>query len=213
LDGAPVEHGDQIPERQGLDLIVRDVEHRGLHPLLEPLELCAHPRAHGRVQVRERLVEQEHRGMADHRAGQGGALPLAPGQLGRAAVEQPVAPGQLRRLDHPPPDLFLGCPSCGQAEADVLRHRHVREQREALEDHGHVTPCRRQAGHILVSHRQGPRRRGLEPGRDPQQCGLTRSRGTEDRQERPVGDVQAEPAEDLHLAEGLVDAGEGEPGH
>jgi hypothetical protein len=51
-------------------------------------DLHAHIHAQRRVEVRERLVEQEHLGVAHDGAADGDALALAARELARAAVEQ-----------------------------------------------------------------------------------------------------------------------------
>jgi hypothetical protein len=67
---------------------VRDVDGGGLQPLVQRLDLGAHGHAQLGVQVGQRLVEQEHLGVAHDRAAHGHALALAAGELAREAIEQ-----------------------------------------------------------------------------------------------------------------------------
>ena len=67
---------------------MRDVDRRRADAALEPLELVARGGAQLRVEVGERLVEQEHVRLAHERARERDALALAAGQLARLAVEQ-----------------------------------------------------------------------------------------------------------------------------
>ena len=66
---------------------------------------AAHFGAHGDAQlgieVGERLVEQEHLGLAHHGAGHGDALALAAGKLARLAVEIGLERHRLGDLHHP----------------------------------------------------------------------------------------------------------------
>src|SRR5207245_1503548 len=69
-------------------LVVRDVDGGGAHFLVHLLDLGAHEHAQLRVEVGERLVEQEHLGIAHDGAPHGDALALAARELLRLPVEQ-----------------------------------------------------------------------------------------------------------------------------
>src|SRR2546430_1273000 len=56
---------DTIAHSHGLDLVVGDVNGCGAHRALELLELAARARAQLGVEVRQRLIEQEHRWIAN----------------------------------------------------------------------------------------------------------------------------------------------------
>ena len=88
LDHAVVHDDHAIGERHRLDLVVGDVDGRGAHLLVHPLDLDAHLHAQLRVEVGQRLVEQEHFWIAHDRAAHGDALALPAGELLRLAVEQ-----------------------------------------------------------------------------------------------------------------------------
>ena len=122
----PVAHdGDALAERHRLDLVVRDVDRRRRRAARAAARaIGAHRHAQLRVEVRERLVHQEGRRLADDRAAHRDALPLAAGELrracGRAARSRPSSSPTSstrrssscsRRLAH------------AQAEAEVLRAR------------------------------------------------------------------------------------------
>ncbi len=117
------------------------------------------------VEVRERLVHEEHRRLAHDRPGQRDALALAAGELPRPPVEQVrdlerlgdgLAPGARARA--------LLSAADAQRVADVLAHRHVRVQRVALEDHRDVAVARLHARHVALADVHAPGRRQLEPG-------------------------------------------------
>ena len=95
---AVLEDDDLVGERHRLDLIVGDVDHRRLEVLVELADLHAHVHAQRRVEVGERLVEQEHRRIADDRPADRDPLALAAGQLRRAAVEQMLHLQDARRF-------------------------------------------------------------------------------------------------------------------
>ena len=90
---------------------------------------------------------------------------------------------------------------------DVLRHRHVRPQRVALEDHRHVALLGRQRArrrrHHAVADRDLARRR-LDEARDqPQRRGLAAARGPEQADQQPVLDAQRHVVDDGQIAVAL----------
>ena len=85
LDAAAVHHHDAIGERHRLDLVVGDVDGRRPDLVMQMLDLRARRNAQLGVEVRQRLVHQEDRGLAHDRARQRDALALAARQLARTA--------------------------------------------------------------------------------------------------------------------------------
>ena len=81
-------HHDLVGHGHGLDLVVGDVDGRRLQALVQLLDLGAHGDAQLGVEIRQRLVEQEHLRVAHDGAAHGDALALAAGELARIAVEQ-----------------------------------------------------------------------------------------------------------------------------
>src|SRR3546814_20884262 len=90
----------------------------------------------------QRLVEQEHLGVADDGPAHGDALALPAGELLRLAVQQLGDVEDAGGILDPLTDLFLRYPLQAQAERPVLEHRHVRVQRVVLEHHGDVPVLR-----------------------------------------------------------------------
>ena len=92
LQHAVAQDGHALPERHRLDLVVGDVDRRDPEPLVHARELGAHRRAELRVEVGERLVEQEHLRLAHERAAHRDPLALAARQLrGAPGHELPEA--------------------------------------------------------------------------------------------------------------------------
>ncbi len=88
LGAAGVHHEHPLRERHRLDLVVRHVQARRPQPPVQLLDLEAHLHAQLRVEVRQRLVEQEHRRLAHDRAAHRDALALAARELPRLARKQ-----------------------------------------------------------------------------------------------------------------------------
>ena len=126
LDLAAVERDDPVGQRHGLDLVVRDVDHRRAELAVQPLDLEPHLHPQRRVEVGKRFVEQEHFGLADDGSPDGDALPLPARQLRGRAREQVVEPQDPRRFPHAPVDLVLAEAGELQIERDVVVDIHMR---------------------------------------------------------------------------------------
>ena len=150
-DLAVAHHGDALPEGHRLGLVVGHVDGGDAEPLVQLCERRAHADAQLRVEVGERLVEQERLRLADDRAAHRDALPLAAGELRGPPVEQVVEAEQLGDVVHAPRDLVLRRPPRLQAVAHVLAHGHVRVERVRLEDHRDVAVARREVGDVAVA--------------------------------------------------------------
>ncbi len=109
-----------------------------LQPLLKLLEPEAHVLAQLGVECGERLVEQDDVALQDQRAGELHALLLPAGQLEHppVAVASTVPPPPSMSVDAAGDLLAWRPPFNLQPVADIVRHLHVREQREGLEHHG-----------------------------------------------------------------------------
>ena len=110
LEQALAHDGDPLAHRHRLDLVVGDVDHRGPEALVEARDLGARLHAQLGVEVGQRLVHQEHRGLADDRPAERDALPLAAGELLGLAVEQVLELEDPGRLADALLDLGLGRP-------------------------------------------------------------------------------------------------------
>ena len=126
------------PIDERLELVVGDVDHGRADAVVQPPQLDAHVGAQRWVEVGQRLVEQEDGRSADEGAGQRHPLPLAAGELGRAAAEQLLAADELGDGGDASRPLGRRDLAHGQAEADVLGDVEVGEQGVGLEDHRDV---------------------------------------------------------------------------
>ena len=76
---------------------MRDVDDGERQPLLQVADFLAHLPPQPGVEVRQRLVEQQHRGLEHQRAGDGDALLLAARKLrGQARIESGEADRRQR---------------------------------------------------------------------------------------------------------------------
>ena len=197
--------GDQVGHRRRLGLIVRDVDRRRREPLLQPLQLAAHRRAQLRVEVRQRLVHQERLGIADDRAGERDALPLAARELLRAAVQQMPDLEELRDVAHRPSPLGLLDVTEPERVGDVLRDGHVRVERVALEHHRDVAVARLQPRDVALAQQHLAAVGELEPREDAERRRLAAAGWAEHDEECAVGDGEVERAQRVDFAEPLRD--------
>jgi hypothetical protein len=87
LDPPLAQDQDAVGERQRLAEVVGDVERRGADRDRQLLEARPGLELQLGVQVRQRLVQQEHVGLAHHRPRERDALALAAGELAGQAVQ------------------------------------------------------------------------------------------------------------------------------
>ena len=127
------------------------------------------------VEVRERLVHEEDRRLADDRPAERDALPLAAGELLRLALEELLELDRLRGLFHPPVDLLLGDLAQLQSEGEVVADRHVWVEGVALEHHRDVPILGGDVVDDPIADAECAARDLLEAGDHPQAGGLAAS--------------------------------------
>ena len=150
FDLALVHHRDPVRQRERLLLVVGDVDEGDADLLLQRDQLELHALLELRIERGQRLVEQQQLRPVDQRARHGDALALAAGELVRVALLHAEQRHVFERLVDARADLRLRTLAHLQRKRDVLLHRHVREQRVALEHRVDVAVLRRHAGHVLA---------------------------------------------------------------
>ncbi len=213
LQPALVQDRDAVAHGHGLHLVVGDVHRGGPQLVLELLDLGPHLHPEPGVQVRERLVEQEHRRVADDGPPQGHPLALPARKLPGLALEHGAEAQDPRGLGHPPPPFGLRGPADPQAELQVLADRQVRVQRIVLEDHGHVPGLGGKVVDGCAADGDGPGAEGLEAGDHPQHGGLSAPRRSHQDHELVVADLQVKPIDDGGPGIPFGDMGQGQAGH
>jgi len=183
-----------------------DIDEGDAGLVLQPFQLGLHLLAQLEVQRAQRLVQQQHARLVHHRPGQGHALALAAGKLGRLAPAKPRQPhGGQRRL-RLPARLRLGHLPRPQPISHVLGQGEVRKQRVILKHGVHRPREGRQAGDILAIEPDAPGIRALEPGDQPQRGGLARAGGAEQGEKLPRLHREIEPRQRHRAAIGFGDA-------
>src|SRR5262245_5695916 len=174
---------------------MRDIDHRRPDAALELLELLARRSAQLGVQVRQRLIEEEHARFADDGPGQRHSLPLASGELprtpGQEVADAEKVGGPLGLLLAVGPGHSLGF----QREDDVSEHREVGVERVALKHHRDPAFAR---GHVVdddTPDQDLARGRLLEAGDHAQERGLPRTRRAQENQELSLAAFQVDAAD------------------
>ena len=147
---AALHHRDPVGQRQRLDLIVGDVDHRVAELLVQLLDLDPQFVAQLGVEVGQRLVEQEHVDVAHQRAADGDALALAAGELGGLALQQRIELQELGRLGDAACDLVLRDLGDPEAEGEVHLDAHARIERVGLEHHADAAVLRLVPGDVAA---------------------------------------------------------------
>ena len=201
LDDAVLHHHDLVGHRHGLDLVMRDIDRRGLEPLMQLLDLGPHRDAQFCIEVRQRLVEQKHLRIAHDGAAHRDALALAAGQLARIAFQQ------LAQVENIGGAINLGFDLGGvraaqfQREAHIGGHRHVRIERVVLEHHRDVALFRLHVIYDAVADRDRARCNFFQSGEHAQQRRFSTAGGADKHHELAVLDRNRDAMQNFKTAE------------
>ena len=124
-DLAGVHHSDVVADVTGFGEVVRDHEYGKVQVADEAAEFAAEREGNALVERGKRFVQQESLGPADQGSGQSGALGLAAGDLGRAAVGQVLDAQGAEQVVDPP--VAFGAGQIEDTIGDVLGHGEVGE--------------------------------------------------------------------------------------
>ena len=195
---AAVHHRHLIRERQRLQLVVRHEQRRDAEAGGELLQLVPHLLPQFRVQVAERLVEQQRFRLVDERAGEREALLLPAAQLRRGALLQAVQVHERERAQDAVAHFRAGelTRALLQRKRHVVEHVHMRPNGVGLKHHPHRAAMRRNPSAVAPRHQRRALQRdlavvrALQPSDAPQRRGLAASRRPQQREERPRLDLE-----------------------
>ncbi|KAG1254300.1 hypothetical protein G6F65_017099 [Rhizopus arrhizus] len=191
LDDAVLQHHDALAQGHRFDLVMGHVDHGGAQLAVQLRDLGPHTVAQLGIQVRQRLVEQEHRRLAHQRAAQRNTLALAAGHRLGQLVHHLGQAQRLRRLGDAPVDRRLVMAAQLQAEGQVLGHGHVRVQRVALEHHRDVAILRRHVVDHAIADGQRAAADLFQPSHHPQQGRLATAGRADQHHQLAIGDLEA----------------------
>ncbi|MNY06885.1 hypothetical protein D3C86_1396650 [compost metagenome] len=167
---------------------------------MQPRYLDAHLYPQLRIEVGERLVEQENLRFTHDGAADGDTLPLAAGKLLRPALHQLVDLQDFGGAVDPLLRIGLGIAIHSKAEGQVFGNRHMRIKRIGLEHHGDAAIRRigiidRPAADADITIRYV-----FQPGNHAQQRGFAASGGANEDDEFAVGNIQIGTVDDFERA-------------
>ena len=181
---------DAVRHREGFLLVVGH-EHGGDPELaLHLADGAAQFLADLRVQGSEGLIEQQHFGLVRQRARHRHTLLLAAGELRRQPLIQPLERNQAQQLLAALPARFGAHVPHAQRELDVLRHRHMAEQRVVLEHQPHAALAGGDVRDVAAVQRDAAMVDAGQPGDGAQQGALAAAAGPEQHEKLPVTDVE-----------------------
>jgi hypothetical protein len=201
-----------VAEIERLLLFVRDEERRDPDAPDDAFQLPPRALAQGRIEVGERLVEQEDARLRRERARDRHALLLASGDLTDAP---PLEPRQIHGREglgdaafHVRPRHLLRL----QAERDVFSDAHVRKERVVLEDHADLPPVRGHPRDVLVFDAHAPGIGRLESRDEAQHRRLAAPGRSEQCHDLALSDRKGDVGRDTQAAETLLEVVEVEEG-
>ena len=168
-------------------------------------ELALHALAQLEVEGRERLVEEQDLRLVDDGACDGDALLLAARERRDVGVLIAVEVDELQRVLDLIADIGCRLALDLEAEGDVLRDIHVREQGILLEHRVDLPLLRRQLRDVLPVEQDAPLVRQLKAAYEAQCRRLATARRPQERQEFIFVNGQVQVLEDLTAAIELVD--------
>ena len=147
LNPAAAKDGHPVRQHHGLLLVMGDVDDRDPQAALDAPDLILHFLTQTAVKGAERFVHQHQAGFKHQRPGDGHALLLAAGQLGRTPLLKSFQAHELQRAPDALSDLLRVEPAYFERKRQVAANRHMRKQRVVLKNHADAALARRQVMH------------------------------------------------------------------
>ncbi len=173
---------------------------------MQAFDLDAHLGAQLGIEVRERFVEEERSGVANHRPSDGDALALAAREGRGPALQEVRETERFCCLFDALPLLALRELRAVETEGDVVGHGHMRIDGVVLEHHGDVPVFRLKVIDDAPVDSDLAAADFLEPCNHPQRCRLAASGRADQDHELTFLDRQVDPVDDRRLSISLDEA-------
>ncbi len=190
-DAGAMHHHHEVRHGQRFGLIVGDVDNRSADAAMDMLDLGLHLLAQLLVERAERLIHQQQARPRHQRPRHGNALLLPARELARIARCQVPKLHERQHLGDALARFFareLGAHP--QRESDVVRDRHVREQRVGLKHHADVALVRRHVGDRPIVDEDVALIGGEKPRDQIERGGLARTARPQQRHESARRHIQ-----------------------
>ena len=184
-----VQHRHAVAQIECLLLLVRDEYGGDADPPDHLAQLAPRALAQRRIEIRQRLIEQQHARLGGERARKCDALLLSARELMHLAPleSREIHEGQRCR------DFGLDrslLPAPCQSERDVAADVELGKQGVVLKDHPEAAPCRRHSRNRLIRDRDAAAVRGLEAREEAQHRGLAAAGRAEQGEDFPSRDLE-----------------------
>ncbi len=205
------QHHHPVAERQCFGLVMGDEDGGQPERLVHLLEPGTRPLAQLRVEVGQRLIEQQQARLVDQRAGNRYALLLTTRELIGIAVGQLAEFEPIKHVAGALLALGRGNAADAQRIGDVLLHRHMRPQRIGLE---HIADIALLGGHVdgfrgriddVVTEADFAAGWLVQPADEVEQRGLAATARSQQRGERAGRHCEADAVEHGDGAVGLAE--------
>ncbi len=168
-----IQHHNLVGQGHRFDLIVGDVNHGAAQTLVQAGDFNTHLHAQRGVEVRQRLIEQEHARLCHQRTANRHTLTLTTGERLRLTLQQVCQLENFGNLGHALVNgLFFGAGQL-QAERHVLGNGEMGIKCIGLEYHPDAALRRRDIVHTGIANHQITAGDGFQTGNHAQQRGFT----------------------------------------
>ncbi|MNI40092.1 hypothetical protein D3C73_942950 [compost metagenome] len=188
---AALQHRDLVGQGQRFFLVMGDEDGGDAGFALQFGNGLPHLDAQLGIQVRQRLIHQQHLRFDDQCARKRHALALSTRELRGQARRVLRQADALKGRRHLLLDVHGGHLPRAQPVGRVVEHASVGKERVVLEHHADVALVRGYARNVVSAEPQAARRNGGEAGDGAQQGGLAAAAGPQQGEEAAWGDVQA----------------------
>ena len=188
---AGLHHAHAVGEGERFFLVVGDQQRRDAQLPQQLAQVLAQAAAQVGVEAGEGFVEQQQVGPRRERARQGDALLLAAGEFVGVALRQAVEAEQGEGVEAA--RLTRAAVKAVQAEADVVGHGEVREQRQVLEHEAEAAFFRRQRQRVHAAKAQGAGVGRVQARDGAKQGGLAAAAGPEQAAQFAGGKREPQP--------------------
>ena len=202
---------DAIGHRERILLIVRHEERGEAEPAQRGAELVARAAAQVRIEIRERLVEQQRPRLDHQRARERDALLLAARERLDRARRGTIEPDVRERGRGARAALRLRDAARLEPERDVLLDRHVREERVVLKHHPEAAHARCARRDVLALEPHAPGIRRLVARDHAQRRRLPRAARAHERHELAARDLERQRVDGELVPEAARELVEREP--
>ena len=178
LEPSIAQHRNHVPQGKGFFLLVGHEHRRDAYLVDGRTEFPPSSLSERRIEVRQRLVEQQHAWTGSHCPSDSHSLLLATREFVHPTLLKPSQVDEGQRFRHALSPL-RGAEGASEPESHVLAHVQMRKQRVVLKHHSETAVRRTERGNVFAVHCHRTRIRCLKPRYQSQRGRLPASAGAQ----------------------------------